>query len=42
MKDIQPGHSMKDVQAIAVEQVFPKDQPIFQKEQYMDQLISDN
>ena len=33
MKDIQAGHSMKDTQAIAVEQVFPKDQPIFLIEQ---------
>ena len=33
MKDIQRGRSMKDIQAIAVEQEFHIDQPIFRKEQ---------
>ena len=28
----KPGHSLKDIQAIAFEQVFPKDQPIIRKE----------
>jgi hypothetical protein len=28
----KPGHSLQDIQAIAFEKVFPKDQPIFRKE----------